>query len=194
MQNPTATAPESRRSPRAARAPASIRRTLRGAAIALSLLGTHAAHAQWTVPGDQIRVTYGPAAYHFNPSEEHVNANHLVAVELLTSRWTYWGAERSLAGLALFDNSFGQFSQYLYVGLEWDLARVAGGDIYVNATAGLLHGYKEPYQDKIPFNDLGVAPVIIPTLGWRHGNLALTVSLLGGNGLLAGIAWRFDLH
>jgi hypothetical protein len=168
-------------------------RRLRILAFALAVAGAPAAQAQWLAPGDQLRMSYGPAAYHFEPSDEHVNANHLVAAELLTSRWTRWGAERAIAGFALFDNSFGQFSQYLYVGLEWDLARVAGGDVYANATVGLLHGYKEPYEDKIPFNDLGIAPVIIPTLGWRHGRFALSVSLLGGNGLLGAIAWTFDL-
>jgi len=170
------------------------KRTVLTSTIALALVASHPdTNAQIIAAGDRLRTTYGPAAYHFNPSDEHVNANHLVAVELLTTRWTFWGAERSLAGLALFDNSFGQFSQFLYIGLEWDLARVAGGELYVNATAGLLHGYKEPYEDKIPFNDLGIAPVIIPTLGWRYGNLALSVSLLGGNGLMSGISWTFDL-
>ena len=191
-----AAVPHTPQTPQTPHAPnVSIRtaRALRAAAFSVALFGAHSAQAQWTVPGDQIRLTYGPAAYHFEPSEEHVNANHLVAVELLTSRWTYWGAERALAGLALFDNSFGQFSQYVYVGLEWDLARVAGGDVYVNATFGLLHGYKEPYEDKIPLNNLGIAPVIIPTMGWKYGRFALSVSLLGGNGFLGSIAWTVNL-
>jgi hypothetical protein len=33
---------------------------------------------------------------------------------------------------------------------------------------GLLHGYKEPYEDKIPLNQLGVAPAIVPALGFRY--------------------------
>ena len=33
---------------------------------------------------------------------------------------------------------------------------------------GLLHGYKEPYDDKIPLNGLGVAPAIVPSLGFRY--------------------------
>jgi hypothetical protein len=166
------------------------------AAIALGaalLAGTAPARAQWIVPGDQFRVSYGPSAWHFSGSTEHVRYNHLVSGELLSKRWTFWGAERSLAGLALFDNSFGQFSQYLYVGQEWDLAKFAGGDLYVNATFGLLHGYKEPYEDKIPFNRFGIAPVVIPTFGWRYGNASVFASVLGANGFLFGASWAFDL-
>lgn len=166
------------------------------AALALGaalLAGAAPACAQWIAPGDQFRVSYGPRAWHFSGSAEHVRYNHLVSGALVTTRWTFWGAERSLAGLALFDNSFGQFSQYLYVGQEWDLAKFAGGDLYVNATFGLLHGYKDPYADKIPFNRLGTAPVIIPTLGWRFGQFSVFASVLGANGFLFGGSWAFDL-
>jgi hypothetical protein len=161
----------------------------------LTLLGLSApgAQAEWLASGDQARVIYGPTAYHFSPSDEHVKYNHLVAGELLSRRWTYWGADRSIIGFAAFDNSFGQFSQYAYVGQEWDLARVGGGQVFINVTAGLLHGYKEPYQDKIPFNQLGIAPAIVPTLGWRYGSVSAAISLLGTNGLLAMVGWTFDL-
>lgn len=151
------------------------------------------AQAQWLVPGDQLRILYGPSAYHFSPSEEHVDFNHFVAAELISSRWTFWGAERSIVGFSVLDNSFGLFSQYAYVGQEWDLAAFAGGQVYANVTAGLLHGYKEPHQDKIPFNSLGIAPAIIPTVGWRYGRFTALISLLGTNGFLASIGWSFDL-
>jgi hypothetical protein len=164
--------------------------------VAAAFVGTAvpAAHAQWIVPGDRLRVMYGPSAYHFSPSDEHVDHNHLVAAELLTQRWTRWGADRSIVGFAMLDNSFGQFSQYAYVGLEWDLTPLWGGQVFGNVTAGLLHGYKEPYEDKIPFNQLGIAPVIVPTLGWRYGSFSAHVSLLGTNGLMATIGWTFDLQ
>lgn len=153
-----------------------------------------ATRAEWLVAGDQLRVTYGPWAYHFSHSDEHADFNHLVGVELLTRRWTFWGAERATIGLALFDNSFGQFSQYLSFGQEWDLWRLGPGRVYVNVSVGLLHGYKEPYENKIPFNQFGIAPAAIPTLGWRYGPFALTASALGTNGFLFGASWMFDLR
>lgn len=138
-----------------------------------------------------FRVTYGPRTLHFNPSEEHVRYNHLVSLERLDPRWTVWGAARSQIGLALFDNSFGQFSQYVYVGNEWDVARPYGSVVSVGVTAGLLHGYRGPYRDKIPFNRFGTAPAVIPSIGVRYGRLGLSANLLGANGILAAAQWTF---
>jgi hypothetical protein len=164
------------------------------AALALPSLAPVAAQAQLLADGDQLRLTYGPWAYHFSESDEHVRFNHLLGVELLTTRWTFWKADRATVGFAAFDNSFGQFSQYVWYGLEWDLTRFAGGDVYANVTAGLLHGYKEPYEDKIPFNSAGVAPVIIPSIGIRWGRFSLLATVLGTNGFLFGGSWIFDLR
>jgi hypothetical protein len=171
-----------------------LRPTALAAALALASLAPADSQAQLLAEGDQLRLTYGPWAYHFNPSEEHVNFNHLLGIELLTTRWTFWKADRATVGFAAFDNSFGQFSQYVWYGLEWDLTRFAGGDVYANVTAGLLHGYKEPYQDKIPFNSAGIAPVIIPTVGIRWGRFSLLATVLGTNGFLFGGSWVFDLR
>lgn len=170
------------------------RTQLAAAALSLSLGVTPlSASAQLIIPGDQLRVGYGPTAWHFDPSPDHADHNHLVSVELLTTRWTFWKADRSTLGLALFDNSFGQFSQYVFFGLEWDLAKAFGGTFYANVTGGLLHGYKPPYENKIPFNQYGTAPVLIPTAGWRYGHFSVTASLLGLNGIIFGASWAFDL-
>lgn len=161
-----------------------------------AVLAGHAApgHCEWVAPGDQLRVTFGPKVIHFNPSPEHAAHNNLVSVEWLTRRWTFWGADRSMIGFAAFANSFGQFSQYLSFGQEWDLWKLWGGEVFGNVSVGLIHGYKEPYADKIPFNQLGVAPGILPTLGWRRGHFSVSATLLGFNGLLIGAAWSFDLR
>jgi hypothetical protein len=153
-----------------------------------------AAHAQLLAPGDQVRLTYGPWAYHFNHSDEHVRFNHLLGVELVSSRWTFWRADRSAVGLALFDNSFGQFSQYVWFGQEWDWAKFAGGDAFVTVTAGLLHGYRDEHRDKIPFNSAGIAPVIIPSVGVRWGRFSLQATVLGTNGFLFAGSWVLDLR
>lgn len=163
-----------------------------GAAILIAYAG--AARCEWIEAGDQLRVTFGPKVIHFNPSPEHAAHNNLVSAELLTKRWTFWGADRSMIGFAVFDNSFGQFSQYLSFGQEWDVWKLWGGQVYANVSAGLIHGYKDPYANKIPFNQLGVAPGILPTLGWRRGHFSVSATLLGFNGLLLGAAWSFDLR
>ena len=170
---------------------------MRGAALATCLalpgFAPARASAQLLAEGDQFRVTYGPWAYHFSNSPEHVRFNHLLGGELLTTRWRFLGADRAMVGFAAFDNSFGQFSKYLWFGQEWDWTRFAGGDVFVNVTGGLLKGYRGEYRDKIPFNSSGIAPVILPSLGVRWGRFSLQATVLGTNGFLIGGSWVFDL-
>jgi hypothetical protein len=107
---------------------------------------------------------------HWSPDPEHVNSSKLLNLEFeTTNRWLY--------GFAHFDNSFGQPSQYLYAGYSWPL--FSKDWAYFKLTGGLLHGYKEPYEDKIPLNSLGVAPAIIPTFGLRYKRVFTELQILG---------------
>ena len=49
---------------------------------------------------------------------------------------------------------------------------------------GILHGYSGAYQDKIPYNSTGFAPVIVPAAGYCWGRYCGEIILLGGNGML----------
>jgi len=96
---------------------------------------------------------------HWDPDPDHVNDQNLLSVEAhFANDW--------LAGIALFQNSFGQSVQLAYAGRTWPL--LGSRFWYAKLTGGLLHGYKEPYEDKIPLNGLGVAPAVIPALGFRY--------------------------
>jgi len=107
---------------------------------------------------------------HFDPDPDHVNNQKLLGIEAqMTNNWLF--------GFATFDNSFGQRSEYLYAGYKWTLLQ--SDYWYFKVTGGLLHGYKEPYEDKIPLNGLGVAPAILPTLGFRYKFFVTEVSLAG---------------
>jgi len=76
-----------------------------------------------------------------------------------------WLGGQWIAGLALFQNSFGQFSQYIFGGLVWRPIETEQ-PFYVKLTAGPLHGYTGQYQNKVPFNHDGWAPAIIPGVGY----------------------------
>jgi len=108
--------------------------------------------------------------HHFDPDPDHVNNQKMLGLEAgMQNRWVF--------GLALFDNSFGQNTQYLYAGYKWGLF---GSELWhFKLTGGLLHGYKEPYESKIPLNDLGVAPAILPTLGFQYRFFAAEFNLAG---------------
>lgn len=119
---------------------------------------------------------------HFDPDPDHVNSQKLIGVEVgFENDW--------LAGFASFDNSFGQRSQFAYMGKSWPIAHSRLW--YFKLMGGLLHGYKEPYENKIPLNGLGVAPGIIPSLGFRYKRVLAEVNLLGTAAVTVTVGVRF---
>jgi len=107
---------------------------------------------------------------HWDPDPEHVNNSNLLNIEFETkTRWIY--------GFAWFDNSFGQPSQYLYAGYSWPLFKTDWS--YFKLSGGLLHGYKEPYDEKIPMNQLGIAPAILPSFGLKYKRVFTELQILG---------------
>ena len=87
-------------------------------------------------------------------------------------------------GVALFRNSFGQPSAYVYTGKQWD-GVLDNPKLFTKVSVGLIYGYKDKYQHKIPFNDYGIAPAVIPSLGWQlNRQESAQVMLLGTAGLL----------
>ena len=119
---------------------------------------------------------------HWDPEPEHVNNSKLLGLEFeTTTKWIY--------GFAWFDNSFGQPSQFLYGGYSWKL--FSKDWAYFKLTGGLLHGYKEPYKDKIPLNELGIAPAIVPTFGFRYKRVMTEVQILGAAAITVTVGFSF---
>jgi hypothetical protein len=119
---------------------------------------------------------------HWDPSPEHNNHQHMITLE---ARWR----DDWLAGLSVFENSFYQDTQLVYVGKTWSLPD--SPNWYFKVIGGLVHGYKEPYQDKIPLNGLGVAPAIIPSLGYRRRHLMIEAHFAGLSAMTLTAGIRF---
>ncbi|SEH94995.1 sn-glycerol-3-phosphate transporter [Pseudomonas fuscovaginae UPB0736] len=118
---------------------------------------------------------------HYSPAPEHNNRQDLIGLERHQGDgWLY--------GAATFRNSFSQRSYYGYVGQRFDSARYP---LYVKVTGGLLQGYHGEYRDKIPLNRLGVAPVLIPSVGTYYGPVAAELVLLGFNAAMITAGVRF---
>ena len=62
------------------------------------------------------------------------------------------------------------------------MARLDG--FHAKITAGLIHGYKGEFKDKIPNNGEGIAPAIIPGIGYKKGRFGADIYVLGISGLL----------
>ena len=113
---------------------------------------------------------------HINPKPEHTNKPIILSYDRFYSDSNFYG-------LALFNNSFGQFSQYIYKGHKFE-SRF--DNIHYELSYGILHGYKDEYQDRIPINTregfgIGAIPSIIYT---KDKNQIFGISLMGGAGLI----------
>ena len=134
-------------------------------------------------PAKKWDVTLSPYTYHWSNNPEHKQVM-LVALDSHVSGGRF-------CGLALFTNSFGQGSAYAYVGQQWD-GLFGNPKLFTKVSAGLLYGYRGQYKDKIPFNNLGIAPAIIPSLGYTFTPQdSGQIFLLGTAGLLFSYARSF---
>jgi hypothetical protein len=120
--------------------------------------------------------------HHWSSDPEHVSNSKLLDLEFETDKkWIY--------GFAYFQNSFGQPSQYLYAGYSWRLFKTDWA--YFKLTGGFLHGYKDPYANKIPMNGLGVAPAAVPSFGIRYKRVFTEMQILGTAALTWTVGFNF---
>ena len=152
------------------------RRLLASLITMLMLLAAHSARSDIFEEGDFLMLQAAPGVIHFDSDPEHTKYSWLVGLEWQSpSRW--------LVGASYFNNSFNQKCEYFYFGKSWPLDFISD-KVYFKLTGGLLLGYKEPYEDKIPFNNNGIAPGAIPSLGYKYGDFNVQLNLLGGAGLM----------
>ncbi len=131
--------------------------------------------------GGILMIQGSPNVIHFNSDPEHADYSWLVGVEWqLPSRW--------LAGYSYFNNSFGQKSHYGYAGYWWPISE-KDLNWYVKLTGGVVLGYKEPYEDKIPVNHNGVGLGIIAALGYKMNRFNAQVNLLGTAGIMITVGY-----
>lgn len=134
-------------------------------------------------PAKKWDLTISPYTHHWTNNPEHKQVM-LGALDSHVSGGRF-------CGLALFTNSFGQGSAYAYVGQQWD-GLLGNPKLFTKVSAGFLYGYRGEYKDKIPFNQAGIAPAIIPSLGYAiTPKDSAQVFLLGNAGLLFAYARSF---
>lgn len=121
--------------------------------------------------GDFWRLVASPYTFHFSRDPDH---EPVYAIGLERQRSDKW-----LWGATYFSNSFGQPSGYVYVGQRYgELFSV--DKLFAQWTAGLLYGYKEPFEDKVPFNHNGLSPGAVFSLGWQFTReFSVQANLLG---------------
>ena len=120
---------------------------------------------------------------HFSSREDHDGPPVLVAVERSKSSNYYYG-------LALFNNSFNQFSQFLYVGREFPWQRVHE-TFRFRLSFGLVHGYRDEFEDELPLNYKGFSPGLVPSIGFKRNGVGFDMALLSNAGLMLSVGYEF---
>ncbi len=158
-------------------------RTLACVVLAALFAYTSTAHADVFADGDHVMLQAGPYVYHREYDPAHNDFPLFVGVEWESaSRWEL--------GASYFKNSFYQPSLYVYAGRRWFLASGDAG-FYVKLTGGLLYGYKEPYEDKIPVNDNGIGLGVTPAIGYQYQRANAQLVILGTAGLMLTFGYDF---
>ncbi len=120
---------------------------------------------------------------HFDHDPDHNNDSRLIGLDYYLSDEQRW-----LVGGNTFRNSWDQRSVYLYAGRRFDWVE---NRLYGKLTAGVLWGWRGEHQDDIPFNQLGVAPAIIPAVGIQAGRFTGEFVVFGINGLMINVGAHF---
>jgi len=138
-----------------------------------------AAEDDWALRANDARWLFQTSVYtrHYHYDPRHNNHQRLLNLER-------WNSAGNGLGVALFDNSFGQPSQYVYGGKFWRPFDGSAPLLHMKLTAGLISGYKGEYQDKIPYNRNGIAPAIIPSIGLSGRRYTGEVVLLWNAGAM----------
>jgi hypothetical protein len=134
-------------------------------------------------PTHRGEVVFSPYTHHWSYNPEHKPVVLVAVDEQLPGN--------RFCGVALFSNSFGQPSTYVYAGQQFNHL-MGNPNVFVKVTAGILYGYVGKYQDKVPLNHGGFSPAIIPSIGYRlteHDSVQMKV--LGNAGLMFSYGRQF---
>jgi len=129
------------------------------------------AHAGVFGDGDRVMLEFGPYVLHRVDNNGRNQWPNLVGVEWESG--SHW-----LIGAVAFKNSYYQHATYAYGGRRWFLDRVYP-NLYVKLSAGMVYGYKDPYEDRLPVNDNGYGLGIAPALGYQLGRANAQIVFLG---------------
>jgi hypothetical protein len=152
--------------------------------LTASLLVAPNAAADLDSPDGRLTMFLGPYVYHYSDNAEHNNEPHMVGFE--------WKPEKYVVdfGLVYFVNSFYQDSVYAYVGKRWFLSDSNEG-VFLNLTAGPLYGYRDQYENKVPFNHNGLGFAIIPGIGYQYRSVNAQFVILGTAAIMMTFGYDF---
>lgn len=133
--------------------------------------------------GDIWRVMVSPYTWHYHYSADHRSV-YMLGLEKQR-------ADGLVVGGSWFRNSFGQPSAYVYAGHRFRNF-TPYEPLFAQLTAGVLYGYKPPFENKVPLNHNGFSPGAVLSVGWQFTPMISTqVNFLGNSALMFQVAADF---
>lgn len=122
---------------------------------------------------------------HYKSSDDYEGPPIYGAAEVhKSSGWLY--------GLGLFNNSYDQFSQYLYVGRQFNLYQFDDKLLHFKVSAGAMHGYHDEHEDTLPWRIGDIGPVIIPAVGIQTGRWSMDLVFLVDEALMFNFGFELN--
>jgi hypothetical protein len=109
-------------------------------------------------PAHRGEFTFSPYTHHWSQNPDHKKVVLIAIDEQLPGD--------RLCGVSVFSNSFGQPSFYVYAGQQFNNL-LGVPQLFAKVTAGIMYGYVDPYENKVPLNYKGFNPAIIPAVGYK---------------------------
>jgi len=126
------------------------------------------------------RIAFSPYTRHWRYNAEHRYVWAIAIERVLPDGW--------FVGTSFFKNSFGQPSNYVYVGRKHE-GMLGVAPLFVAWSGGLMYGYTGKYQSKVPLNLGGYSPALLLSAGWQFDRRTSTqLNLLGD----AAVMWQFN--
>jgi len=124
-----------------------------------------------------LRFQFSPFTLHYSPSDDHKPV-WMVGLERETP-------QGKLDGFTYFSNSFGQPSAFIYPWGQNYRDFLGVNRLSWKWTAGLLYGYKEPYENKVPLNYKGFSPGAILAVAYEFkSGWSAQLDMLGTSALM----------
>lgn len=134
-------------------------------------------------PTHRGEFTFSPYTYHFSYSAEHKPVVLVALDEQLPGG--------RFCGISFFSNSFGQPSTYVYVGQQFN-GLFDNPRLFIKVSGGIIYGYVGKYQNKVPLNNHGFSPGVIPSIGYNFSEHdSVQMQTLGNAGLMFSYGHKF---
>lgn len=155
--------------------------------VLATLVATNVALAEDEPDSGYVSSWYvqGGAYLHYDEEDDYEGPPLFLGVE-------YHQAPKLLWGFSMFQNSFGQFSQYAYIGRKfhpWD----SYPNLHIKLTGGIVQGYRGENHSTLPIrwgDSWGLGG--IPTIGYQNDRFGADLAFLKESGVLFLAGFRFE--